>query len=282
MNQTIEKPIEIGTPEERLGIAINFQNTPKPKGIRPLDVALTTHFILQGDFEKEDWPSYQQLAECYGCTAETIREAIERAEDIGWITRIHRTGKSYAICVNLHKLPKKAFAAAAVVTKDAIEIGQRYMDWLCKAYLVERGKKKKLNKKRFLAQQSRSAQWMLNHLGGNKDLVLKIINFAIRHPEFKKRARNSLFKLRQCWFNLTLAYEQAKEEEAKNAAAVPVVIHQAEPGPDPKRAELVSKIESLRRTLLGPAKHSKAIAEMHGQAVQALSDYDNQRVKEHT
>lgn len=240
MTQTTEqtKQVKIGSADERLGIAINFQNAPKPKEATPLAVALTTHFILQGDFEKEDWPSHADLAENYGCTAETIKNGLEVAEHLGWLTLTGRTGKSAMISVNLNKLPKEVAESVGKITPEAIRLAEEYHEWVCRVYFNRTGKKKKLNRKRFIKQQSRTAQWMFCHVGEQK--TRQIIQFASQHDKFKNRTLNSLYKLRLCWFDLTVAFEASK------ATPVPVVKESVPVAPvvvPESREEKISKVE---------------------------------------
>lgn len=158
--------------------------------------------------DHEIFDSQQTIARAFGCDPQSIVRSQKRLQELGWLSRPQRRGRTNALSLNYENIPSEK-AVQILVTQDARTLSLNYM-----TELENKGLKRKTSKHWF-ARQHFSAQKILNRCGENLELATKIVKFAIGHPRLVGKAKKSLYELNGAWSRVRSAYDTAHPETAE-------------------------------------------------------------------
>ena len=187
----------------------NLIASPKPPGIGPVDIL---HVVLLMLRKGEDHPildSQQSLAEYFGVDKKTIVRSQKRLEDLDWLSRPRRKGRTSELRLNYDNIPASE-PVRLKITPLAGQLAVGYQQAL-----------QKLGRKRFpkhwLKQQQPSAQRILDRCGGDTALVVDIMRHALNHPKHRNKARKSLYELLGRWAKVMQTYEAQRNKQMEEA-----------------------------------------------------------------
>ena len=200
--------------EKILTLQRNFYAAKKPDGLTSTDVGAVALLLSYKAVDHEVTHSLATLASSLSCDQQTIRRSLVRLEDLKWIHRTARKGRSDEIELLLDNIPLDA-PLSHQITDEARDLVKAYVN-----HLTSLGKKKFYP--HFVKNQWYSAQNIINKCDGDVALAKQMLVFATNDPTFKRAASASLYKLWSKWRKLERAYSeylQIKEKAAQEIAA---------------------------------------------------------------
>lgn len=178
----------------------------KPTQITPVDISILTYLILRRSEDHEIFDSQETIAGRIGCERKTVGESLERLKRMEWISIGGRgQGRTKAIAIRTDKLPA-SHGVRAAITQQAKSLTVRYH------WYLKRTDPRRRFRKDWLQRQLPSAQRILTLCGGDLDLARAHLNFAMRHPIYKRRAETSLYHAICIWGKISRAYVEALEK----------------------------------------------------------------------
>lgn len=197
-----------------------YASEDKPKGCTPVDLAQVTRFLLQKADENEVGLSNGTLAIQLGCGESTIYESQKRLKGFGWfhVNKGKHRGVANRVTVQLDALPIDEPLKRTIVSDTARNIAARY-----KAVLLKFNPKRRF-RRNVLQIYAFRIQTFLELCGGDSELLLKILQFALNRPAYKAKAVRGPFALRRSWKTLCADYhaELASRILAAESARAPV------------------------------------------------------------
>lgn len=176
-----------------------------PRNCKPIDLLLVSRLLLQKADEKDVFVSRATMAENLACGERTIYDSQQRLLKLGWITlkKGAHKGQVNRIGVVLDKLPLDADLTKTVVSDDARNIAARY-----RAYLQRQNPRRRFFKNS-LQQTAFRFETLLKKCDGDKDLLVNIVNYGLRHPSFVGAVSKGPHEIAKHWKSLRLAYDDA-------------------------------------------------------------------------
>lgn len=180
----------------------------KPSKVRPIDLSVMTYLLMRRCADHSIFDSHQTIAERVCAERKAVRESLARLDDVGWISLGGRgKGRSKAVCVDLEAFPA-AQPIRDKITEEAKALVREYVSELQKA-----GRRK--FPKQWTTRQYPSAQRILTKCGGDVNLAYRMMGFAFMHPDFRKRARMSVYHMLCIWPKIAKAYGERIQQVAE-------------------------------------------------------------------
>jgi hypothetical protein len=178
-------------------------------------------FLLQGADEKEIGLARGTLAIQLCCGESTIYESQKRLKGFGWfhVNKGAHKGIANRVTVQLDALPIGEPLKRTIVSDAARSIAARY-----KAALLRLNPKRKF-RKNALQMFAFRVETLIKKCGGDSELLLKILSYALNRPAYQAKAIRGLHELKKSWRSLWADYHA---ELASRSVAQAAITTQAE------------------------------------------------------
>jgi hypothetical protein len=191
-----------------LNVIRNFLGSDKPARITPLDISIMVSLMVSKAEDHDVTHSQLTLAKMFNSDIRTVARSQARLAGPGvhWISRCRRRGKTSLTTINFQNVPAEEILRLRI-TDDAKALAVRYQ-----IGLIKFGRRK--FPKHWLAQQTLSAQRIIDSCGGDVERAAVLIAFAMNSREHCKRAKQSLYHLYGRWPKILKTWN----ETSRNAA----------------------------------------------------------------
>jgi hypothetical protein len=147
--------------------------------------------------------SFPTIADRAGCSPSSAQRDVKEYERLGWVTRISgkKKGRSNRYQVELADLPYGDLKPT-IVSDEGKRWATKYHVFLSQ-HSSRRGKKRPPAAwKGWQHRWAFTFQKFMKMAGGDDTLILSVLNAALTHPDYYKRALLGPDHLRSCWWKL--------------------------------------------------------------------------------
>jgi Crp-like helix-turn-helix domain len=201
-----------------------FLFAPKPKGLGLPEVALTLAYLAIKAMDHDVTYSHQKLAEMLGCDPSTIKRIEKSLKKQGILSQISRKGRTKQTLLNLDSLPMVDGSLPKMPTPEAEELKKWYIGYMQVHHYYLINKKKT---KQWYKTLAWGAQNIINKCGGDAAMARTKIEYAFTHPDHRKYAVWSLYKLDGRWKHVEKSYAEKDlpkvTEQPKETPIIPAI-----------------------------------------------------------